>query len=54
MANAAGIRTYLRNVIGISDPLERREAVRIEGLETIEDFTEFKKEEDIETLSVLQ
>ena len=49
MANAAGMRTYLRDVIGIGDPLERREAVRLEGLETIEDFAEFEKE-DIETL----
>ena len=49
MANAAGMRTYLRDVIGIGDPLERREAVRLEGLETIQDFAEFEKE-DVETL----
>ena len=49
MANAAGMRTYLRDVIGITDPLERREAIRQEGLETIGDFVEFEKE-DVETL----
>ena len=49
MANAAGMRTYLRDVIGVPDPVERREAIRLEGLETIRDFAEFEKE-DIETL----
>ena len=48
-AIAASMRTYLRDVIGIADPVERREAIRQEGLESIQDFAEFEKE-DIETL----
>ena len=43
------MRTYLRDVIGIGDPLERREAVQGEGLEVLNDFLEFDKE-GIETL----
>ena len=48
-AIAAAMRTYLRDVIGVVDPVERREAIRLEGLESIQDFAEFEKE-DIETL----
>ena len=50
MARAeAAMRTYLRDVIGIADPMERREAIQSEGLNVITDFAEFDKE-DIETL----
>ena len=43
------MRTYLRDTIGIQDPIERREAIQAEGLNTINDFAEFEKE-DIEIL----
>ena len=49
MANEAAMRTYLRDVIGIADPIERRHAIQGEGLNIIEDFAEFEKV-DIETL----
>ena len=49
MADTASFRTYLRDVIGVTDPRERREAVQNEGLETISDFLEFDKD-GIETL----
>ena len=40
---AASMRTYLRDVIGIGDPQERREAVQGEGLEILTDFLELIK-----------
>ena len=43
MANAAGMRTYLRDVIEVADPLERREAIRLEGLGVIQDSAEVRK-----------
>ena len=49
MADLAAMRTYLRDVIGITDPVERRQAIQNEGLTTFSDFAEFDKEE-IETL----
>ena len=49
MADAARFRTYLRDVIGVTDPRERREAVQEQGLETITNFLEFDKD-GIETL----
>ena len=50
MARAeAGMRTILRDVIGILDPVGRREAIQAKGLNIISDFAEFDKE-DIETL----
>ena len=50
MARAeAAMRTYLRDVIGILDPLGRREAIQAEGLNVISDFAEFDRE-DIKTL----
>ena len=53
-ANAAQMRTYLRDIIGIADSpapdlAARREAVREEGLETITDLADFD-EEDIKIL----
>ena len=42
--DAAGFRTYLRDVIGIADPRERREAVQEQGLVTLTDFLDFDKE----------
>ena len=47
--DAAAIRTYLRNVIGVLDPMKRRQAIQDEGLGVITDFVEFDKE-GIETL----
>ena len=44
MADAASFRTYLRDVIGIPDPRERREAVQEQGLGVLTDFLEFDKE----------
>ena len=44
MADAASFRTYLRDVIGIPDPRERREAVRDQGLGVIRDFLELDKD----------
>ena len=44
MADQASFRTYLRDVIGIPDPRERREAVQAEGLGVLADFLEFDKE----------
>mmetsp|Transcript_14822 Transcript_14822/g.21197 ORF Transcript_14822/g.21197 Transcript_14822/m.21197 type:complete len:154 (+) Transcript_14822:41-502(+) len=41
MAIAAGMRTYLRDVIGLVDPADRREAVRNKGLENITNLVEF-------------
>ena len=54
MATAAGMRAYLRDVIGLTDtagvdPNARRDAVRNEGLDSIQDFIEFD-EEGIRTL----
>ena len=49
MADAASFRTYLRDVIGVTDPRQRREAVQEQGLDTISDFLEFDKD-GIETL----
>ena len=49
MADLAAMRTYLRDVIGITDPVERRQAIQNEGLNTFKDFAEFDKE-GIETL----
>ena len=49
MATEAAMRTYLRDVIGIADPIERRQAIQGEGLSVIGDFAEFEKD-DIETL----
>ena len=49
MATEAAMRTYLRDVIGISDPIERRQAIQEEGLNVIQDFVEFERD-DIETL----
>ena len=49
MATEASMRTYLRDVIGITDPIERRQAIQDEGLTTITDFAEFEQS-DIETL----
>ena len=43
------MRTYLRDVIGITDPIERRRAIQNKGLLLITDFAEFEKD-DIETL----
>ena len=43
------MRTYLRDIIGVPDPIERRQAIQDEGLGVIADFAEFEKE-DIETL----
>ena len=45
----AAMRTYLRDVIGIADPVQRREVIQAEGLNTVSDFADFDKE-DIETL----
>lgn len=45
----ATMRTYLRDVIGITDPIERRRAIQNKGLLLITDFAEFEKD-DIETL----
>ena len=42
--DAASFRTYLRDVIGVTDPRERREAIQSEGLETLNDFLEFDKD----------
>ena len=44
MADAASFRTYLRDVIGIPDPRQRREAVQEQGLSVISDFLEFDKD----------
>ena len=44
MADQASFRTYLRDVIGIPDPRERREAVQGEGLGVLADFLEFDKD----------
>ena len=46
MATAAAMRAYLRDVIGLADsagtnPNARRDAVRDEGLDSIQDFVEF-------------
>jgi hypothetical protein len=49
MADLAAMRTYLRDVIGIIDPVERRQAVQDEGLAVLSDFVEFDKD-GIETL----
>ena len=49
MADEAGFRTYLRDVIGVPDPRERREAIQEQGLNTINDLLEFDKE-SIDTL----
>ena len=49
MADLAAMRTYLRDVIGITDPVERRQAVQDEGLAVLSDFVEFDKD-GIETL----
>ena len=49
MADLAAMRTYLRDVIGITDPVERRQAIQDEGLAVISDFVEFDKD-GIETL----
>ena len=49
MATEESMRTYLRDVIGITDPIERRQAIQDEGLTTITDFAEFEQS-DIETL----
>lgn len=38
---AHAMRTYLQQVIGVPAPAERREAIRDEGLETLDDFIEF-------------
>ena len=48
-AQQAAMRTYLRDAIGLGDPVARRQVVQDEGLNLITDFTEFDKE-DIETL----
>ena len=49
MADAASFRTYLRDVIGVTDPRQRHEAVQEQGLDAIADFLEFDKD-GIETL----
>ena len=49
MATAAAMRAYLRDVIGVQDPITRRQAIQDEGLEVITDFAEFDKK-DIQTL----
>jgi hypothetical protein len=41
MAELAAMRTYLRDTIGVQDPVDRREAIQNEGLATIGDFAEF-------------
>lgn len=38
---AHAMRTYLQQVIGVPAPAERREAIRDEGLEALDDFIEF-------------
>ena len=43
------MRTYLRDAIGIGDPVARCQAIQDEGLSLITDFTKFNKE-DIEAL----
>ena len=49
MATEATMRTYLRDVIGINDPVDRRRAIQSNGLLIITDFADFDKD-DIETL----
>ena len=44
MADEAAFRTYLRDVIGVQDPRERREAIQNQGLAVIDDFLEFDKD----------
>ena len=48
-AQQGAIRTYLRDVISIGDPVARHQVIQDEGLNLITDFTKFNKE-DIETL----
>ena len=48
-AQQGAMRTYLRDVISIGDPVARCQAIQDEGLNLITDFTKFDKE-DIKTL----
>ena len=48
-AQQGAMRTYLRDAIGIRDPVARCQAIQDEGLNLITDFTKFDKE-DIKTL----
>lgn len=41
MGTAAAMRAYLRDIIGVSDPPERRKTVREKGLKTVNDLIEF-------------
>ena len=40
-AQQGAMRTYLRDTIGIGDPVTKRQAIQDEGLNLITDFTEF-------------
>ena len=53
-AQQGAICTYLRDAIGIRDPVARRQVIQDEGLNLITDFTEFEKEDIITLCSSIQ